>query len=82
MTAPANVTPFESVTVTDPISVPIVPLISTVPRLLIIMLLELPPAVPEINFTVIAAVPPLPRVNVTPSSRVKRPNATVLFGLP
>ena len=82
VTAPANVTPFELVTVTDPMSVPIVPLTTTVPRVLITTLLAAPPRVPEISFTVIAAGPPLPSVNVTPSSSVSRPNATVLFGFP
>ena len=80
-TAPPKVTPLESVTVTEPISVPIVPLTSTVPRVLITTLLEIPPRVPAISLTVIAAGPPLPNVNVTPSLRVRRPKATVLLGL-
>ena len=67
LTVPPNVVPPELVIVTDPMSVPIAPVMLTAPVVLITMLEAEPPLVPVIEATVIDPELPPPKYKVTPS---------------
>ena len=56
-----------------PMSVPIAPEAVTAPVVLIVMLEDVPPAVPETLLKLIAFEMPVPKVNVTPSTKVVAP---------
>ena len=80
-TAPLNVVPPEFVIVKVPMSVPMLELNVTPATESMVIFDCVPEAVPATEFTVISAGPPLPKVNVTPSSKVTLPSTTGSFGL-
>ena len=73
LTAPPNVAPPELVIVKVPMSVPIAPEAVTAPVVLIVTLDAEPLAVPETLDRLIALAMPVPKVNVTPSTKVVAP---------
>ena len=73
LTAPPNVVPPELVIVKVPMSVPIAPEAVTAPVVLIVTLDAEPLAVPETLDRLIALAMPVPKVNVTPSTKVVAP---------